>query len=385
MLFPNRPARRRAALPLIVGLFFVPCLLIGAGGCRPDNSAAVSPARPETAAFVTVPDLEGITEEQARQVMRAKELRLRVTTGHHPTVAAGRLAAQNPPPGIALTPGAMVSALVSLGPEQARAVARPTPPVPAIVAASDDAPAAIPLEENGPQPEIAALPEQPPALPLPPGFEEAAGRVAASGFLVCVDPGHPSETSAGANAHGLSENRLNWQVAVRLARRLKEAGVACKLTKNTENQYVTNRQRAETANQARANLLIRLHCDVGGGRGYAWYYPDRAGTKYGVTGPPPNVQRDSRRAAHILNEAMRPVLRGALQSNPIKTDAATFVGGKQGGVLTGSIFSKVPTALIEMCFINQKSDARFIASEAGQEKMAEALAAGIVAFRDSAR
>jgi N-acetylmuramoyl-L-alanine amidase len=205
----------------------------------------------------------------------------------------------------------------------------------------------------------------------------------ASGFLVCVDPGHPSETSAGANAHGLSENRLNWQVAQRLERRLAVLGIACKLTKSSENQYVTNRQRAEIANKAGANLLIRLHCDVGGGRGYAWYYPDRAGTKYGVTGPPPDVQRASRRAAHILNEAMKPVLGRQLQSNSIKTDAATFVGGKQGGVLTGSIFARVPTALIEMCFINQKSDARFIASETGQEKMAEALAAGIVAYRDA--
>ncbi len=382
MLFPN-PRAPRAALPLIVGLFFVPCLLIGAGGCGPDEKAAVSPARPEAAAFVTVPDLEGVTEDQARQVMGAKGLKLRVTTAHHPTVAAGRLAAQNPPPGIALTPGAMVSALVSLGPEPVRAVAQPAPLVPAVVAA-EAPPTGTSLEENGPQLEMAALPEQPPALP-PPGFENAADHVAANGFLVCVDPGHPSETSAGANAHGLSENRLNWQVAQRLKQHLAALGITCNLTKNTENQYVTNRQRAETANLAQAKLFIRLHCDVGGGRGYAWYYPDRQGTKYGVTGPPRPVLQASRNAAHVLNEAMRPVLRGALQSNPIKTDAATFVGGKQGGVLTGSIFSKVPTALIEMCFINQKNEARFIASEAGQEKMAEALAAGIVAYRNTPR
>ncbi len=200
-------------------------------------------------------------------------------------------------------------------------------------------------------------------------------------FLVCIDPGHPSETSAGARAHGLSENRLNWQVAQRLAKRLDAMGIAYKLTKTSVNQYVTNRQRAETANKAGAALLIRLHCDVGNGRGYAWYYPDRAGRKGGVTGPPRNVQRASRQAAHILNAAMKPILQGHLQSNAIKTDAATFVGGKQGGVLTGSIFSRVPTALIEMCFINQKSDARFIASPTGQEKMAEALAAGIKAYQ----
>jgi N-acetylmuramoyl-L-alanine amidase len=143
---------------------------------------------------------------------------------------------------------------------------------------------------------------------------------------------------------------------------------------------VTNRQRAETANAARAALLVRLHCDVGSGRGWAWYYPDRQGRKAGVVGPPREVIGESRRAAFIINEAMKPVLRGHLQPNPIKTDAATFVGGKQGGVLTGSIFSRVPTALIEMCFINQHSDARFIASQTGRRKMAQALAIGIESY-----
>jgi N-acetylmuramoyl-L-alanine amidase len=201
-------------------------------------------------------------------------------------------------------------------------------------------------------------------------------------FLVCVDPGHPSETSAGAKAGGLSENRLNWQVALRLKARLDAAGVACVLTKTRENEYVTNRRRAEIANAAGAWLLIRLHCDTGAGRGYTWYYPDRAGTKDGVTGPPKAVRDASRQAANVLNNAMKPVLAGSLRSNPVRTDAATFVGGKQGGVLTGSIFSLVPTALIEMCFINQKADARFIASDAGREKMAEALAAGVRAYQD---
>jgi len=200
-------------------------------------------------------------------------------------------------------------------------------------------------------------------------------------FIVCIDPGHPSETSAGANAHGLSENRLNWQVAQRLSNRLRRLGIQHVLTKRSEKERVTNRRRAEIANAYGSALFIRLHCDVGSGRGYTWYYPDRAGRKNGVTGPSKAVQQWSRSAASYMNEAMKPVLKGSLRSNPIKTDASTFVGGKQGGVLTGSIFSKVPTALIEMCYINQRSDARFIASATGQEKMAEALAAGIVSWK----
>ena len=200
-------------------------------------------------------------------------------------------------------------------------------------------------------------------------------------FVVCIDPGHPSETARGASANGLVENTLNWQVGKRLERRLKALGIQTVMTKSSINQLVTNRDRAGIANRAGAAIFIRLHCDAGGGSGFTWYYPDRSGTKGGVTGPSKAVQIQSRNAAYIMNEAMKPVLRGSLKSNPIKTDAATGVGGRQGGVLTGSIFSQVPTALLEMCFINQKRDAAFIASAAGQEKMAAALEAGVVAWR----
>ncbi len=196
-------------------------------------------------------------------------------------------------------------------------------------------------------------------------------------FLVCIDPGHPSETSDGASDNGLSENKLNWQVGQKLRQKLLARGIAVVMTKSRLNQNVTNRRRAEIANQAHADILIRLHCDDGSGRGFGWYYPDRSGHKYGVSGPPREVQAASREAATLINSAMIPVLRGSLSSNPVRTDAATFVGGNQGGVLTGSIFARVPTALIEMCFINKRSDARFIASTQGQDKMATALTVGI--------
>ena len=201
-------------------------------------------------------------------------------------------------------------------------------------------------------------------------------------FIVCIDPGHPSETSDGASAHGLSENTLNWNVSVRLANKLNKAGIAWVLTKQKIKQRVTNKQRAQIANGANrykqpAAAFIRLHCDEGSGSGFTWYFPDRAGRKGGVTGPSKSVQQSSRSLAWTMNNAMKPVLKNSLKSNPIKTDASTFVGGKQGGVLTGSIYSQVPTALIEMCFINKKNDARFIASTKGQDKMADALLAGI--------
>ena len=229
-------------------------------------------------------------------------------------------------------------------------------------------------------PQAAPTPKIVKASPPPAPAEPPRPELSSDAPVVCVDPGHPSETSDGASAHGLSENTLNWEVAVKLRDRLEAMGIRCVLTKDSRNQHRTNRERAEIANSAGAAVFVRLHCDIGGGHGYTWYYPDREGHKAGINGPPKSVQESSHRAASVINQTMETVLDGHLQNNPILTDASTFVGGKQGGVLTGSIFALVPTALIEMCYINQKKDAQFIASQEGQDLMAEALAKGIYAF-----
>lgn len=207
----------------------------------------------------------------------------------------------------------------------------------------------------------------------------------ASEFIVCIDPGHPSETSDGASAHGLSENTLNWQVAQRLAAELKSRGVKYVMTKSSLHQRVTNRRRAEIANGDNAykqpcSIFLRLHCDTGSGRGYTWYYPSAPARKGNVTGPPQSVIIGSKKAAYTINAGMKSILAGHLKDNPVKTDKSTYVGSKQGA-LTGSIYSRVPTALIEMCFINQQHDARFIASAQGRELMARALVNGILVWK----
>jgi N-acetylmuramoyl-L-alanine amidase len=55
------------------------------------------------------------------------------------------------------------------------------------------------------------------------------------------------------------------------------------------------------------------------------------------------------------------------------------VGASQGA-LTFSIFSRIPTITIEMVVLSNKGDAAYIKTEAGQQKMAEAIAAGITAY-----
>lgn len=217
------------------------------------------------------------------------------------------------------------------------------------------------------------------ALTMPAQAQDGAGTL--RGFVVCVDPGHTSETSQGtASRDGrLTERHVNWVVGLRLMALLEGAGATVVLTKTSEGQVVANRRRAEIANAAHADLLLRLHCDSGEASGLATYYPDRQGRRFGVTGPSPAVIAASRRAAGIFQPAVTAALGGAERDAGIKGDSRTAVGGKQGA-LTGSIFSRVPALTVEMCVLTSAHDYRFIRAPSGQETMARALLAGVTAY-----
>ena len=202
-------------------------------------------------------------------------------------------------------------------------------------------------------------------------------------FRVCLDPGHPSENSDGRELlNGVREVEINWAVAQALQKLLQEKGSAVVLTKSSVGEHVTNKRRAEIANHSAADLMLRLHADSEGPGGFTLYYPRKQGQTKGVRGPSPAVIEASGRAAKVFQGAFASELRGQLKDNGIKGDEQTFIGGKQGA-LTGSIYSAVPTLLVEMCNLAKPADAEWIRKPANQRAMAKALVAGVNAVAAS--
>ncbi len=195
---------------------------------------------------------------------------------------------------------------------------------------------------------------------------------------ICLDPGHPSEVGKGSKGKTLTEIAAAWQVAQKLRPMLERDGFRVVLTKTEENQFVKNKDRANIANRSHAVLLLRLHCDSGSGSGFAVYYPDRQGKSGRVRGPSKQVIAKSTEASRLLHDTVAESLKDSLPDRGLFPDTKTLVGSKQGA-LTGSIFSKVPVVLVEMCDLNNPKDEEFMRSEEGQHKMADALAAGVKA------
>lgn len=199
--------------------------------------------------------------------------------------------------------------------------------------------------------------------------------------IVCIDPGHSRKT-VGAAGRKAVEYKICWQMAQRLQSVLKAQGITVVLTKKSAEENVSNADRAAIANQAHADLFLRLHCDAGAGSGIATFFPDRQGVFNAMHGPTSAVIEASRDCAKWFHPAMIAALHGGLADRGIRTDAQTAVGKRQGGALAGSIYAQVPVLLVEMCLITNPKDEAFLASEAGQKKLAQAMASGVAAVLD---
>jgi N-acetylmuramoyl-L-alanine amidase len=81
--------------------------------------------------------------------------------------------------------------------------------------------------------------------------------------VVCVDPGHPSEVSSGAEIqNGTSEVHIAWVDGLKLQKLLETWGLKVVMTKSKENELVKNKDRARIANAANAALKERLLCQL---------------------------------------------------------------------------------------------------------------------------
>ncbi len=198
--------------------------------------------------------------------------------------------------------------------------------------------------------------------------------------VVVIDPGHPAgPRDPGTKGKKVSEVQVNFRVANMLALKLEQQGIKVIVTKPDVRLLLTNKRRAEIANWAKADLYIRLHCDQTTGSGYSIVFPGAPGVAAdGAKGPSQHVINASSAAAKKFHAAMAASIQTLLVDNGIKTDAQTPVGEKQGA-LTGSIYSQVPTLLVNLVVLSNSHDEAWISSYKNVPKLVEALDKGVLA------
>ena len=172
--------------------------------------------------------------------------------------------------------------------------------------------------------------------------------------LVIIDPGHGGE-DAGEIANGsLGEADICWDIAVRLARNLAEAGARARFTR-TENENPDHALRAERANDLDADVCVSLHLNHNPeptAEGAATFYFPRstAGEQF----------------AECTQRALV-----ALGLRDCRAHARSYPILKE---------TKMPAILVEPAFISNPDEAKRLQDAGFREELARALAGAIKVY-----
>lgn len=178
----------------------------------------------------------------------------------------------------------------------------------------------------------------------------------------------PCQTTGTEAITGLPEHTFNYQVSYRLYQVLTAAGAQVMMSRLDDTSVASCIDvRAQQANQWGADAIVSVHAD-----GSA---PGNRGFHVNYSSPPVNeVQR-------ATGPAYAATMRDALVSAGFTP--ATYIGtdGVYGrSDLAGLNLATVPAVLVEAGNLKDPSDAALLSSAAGQQRLAQALAAGVADF-----
>lgn len=220
---------------------------------------------------------------------------------------------------------------------------------------------------------------------LPVRGPEVEGKVL-SGTLICLDPGHcvtpltgkgytelvsplssqkKSLYSTGTQGKHATEEQVNLSVALRLRDRLEELGATVIMTRTESKMTISGIERCEMANQAGADVAIRIHCDGSASasvHGVSVLVP--AGDLLGT----PEIKDESVRLGKLMVDAVA------------KETGAKNLGTIDRTDLTGFNFSQVPSVLIEMGFMTNADEDAKLASGEYQDKIVEGMVQSVLAW-----
>lgn len=202
--------------------------------------------------------------------------------------------------------------------------------------------------------------------------------------IIGIDPGHQKYGDSSLEASGpgssvkkakvaggtsgvatkVPEYQLNLDIAKALKKELINRGYDVVMTRTTNDINISNKERAQKINKSGADICIRLHADGGASsaKGASGLYPSSKN---------PYVSDLSKKSYRLSNKVLESYCKETGISNR---------GNIQRDDLTGTNWSEVPVIVLEMGFMTNATEDKYMQSEDGQEAMVEGIANGIDAY-----
>jgi N-acetylmuramoyl-L-alanine amidase len=164
---------------------------------------------------------------------------------------------------------------------------------------------------------------------------------------------------------GIKEYELTLEIALMLREELQNRGYTVLMTRETHDVNISNKERAEMANQAGADITVRIH-----GNSYSDSSVNGAETLAPSTSNPyaGDIAENSQKLAHEILKAY------------CETTGMNNRGVKIDDTMTGINWCEMPVTIIELGFMSNATDDTNMQDDGYQQKMINGIADGIDAY-----
>jgi N-acetylmuramoyl-L-alanine amidase len=218
---------------------------------------------------------------------------------------------------------------------------------------------------------------------------------------IVLDPGHGGKDPGAIGVGGIAEKEIVLSIAKKLAKKLqKEMGIDVVLTRK-DDSFIPLEDRTAVANAENADLFVSLHMNASpnaDARGIETYYLDKTNDEAAMRLAARENSTSRKNVSDlqfILSDMTQSIkledsisLAYRLQSSMV-SGMATKMGevsdlGVKKALFYVLVGARMPSVLVEMFFITNKSEGRAMSRERHQDAMVDALYDGIQRYAQTA-